>query len=336
MATNLSSPTDVALQQAASAEPLRELFPPIEPYDSGFLKVSDVHTIYWEVSGNPNGKAVVYLHGGPGGGTSPSDRRYFDPATYKIVVFDQRGAGKSTPLACLEENTTWTLIDDIETIRNHLKIDNWVVFGGSWGSTLALSYSITHPDKVKALILRGIFMLRQSELKFFYQDGASHLFPDYWDGYLAPIPPSEHSDLMAAYHRRLTGSDEHEKLACAKAWSKWECATSRLYVDKVNVEKAEKDNFALAFARIECHYFVNKGFFDRDDWILHNIPKIQHIPCFIAQGRYDVVCPARSAYDLKKRWPEAELHIVPDAGHSAKEDGIRSLLVGAAEKFKNL
>ncbi|TPX61496.1 prolyl aminopeptidase [Powellomyces hirtus] len=322
---------------AVAAQTLRKPYPPIEPYESGHLKVSDIHSIYWEVSGNPEGKPVVYLHGGPGGGTSAEDRRYFDPAVYKIVVFDQRGAGKSTPHACLEDNNTWALVSDIEALRAHLKIDKWIVFGGSWGSTLALSYAETHPTAVKALCLRGIFMLRASELTWFYQNGASHLFPDIWDNdYLPPIPESERDNLMAAYYRRLTGSNTEEQLRCAKAWSKWECATSKLYLDPENIKKAEEDKWAVAFARIECHYFVNKGFFDCDDWILKNLGKIKHLPCVIVQGRYDVVCPARSAWDLKKRWPEAELHIVADAGHSAKEPGITAKLVEAMDKFRDL
>ncbi|KAJ3144346.1 hypothetical protein HDU89_008565 [Geranomyces variabilis] len=315
---------------------LRQPYPVIEPFDQGNLKVSDLHTIYWEVSGNPCGKPVVYLHGGPGGGTSGDDRRFFDPAVYKIVVFDQRGSGKSTPHACLEDNTTWALINDIETLRNHLKIEKWVVFGGSWGSTLALAYSEMHPEVVKALCLRGIFMLRESELKWFYQDGASHIFPDIWDSYLEPIPVAERGNLMQAYHRRLTGDNQDEQIRCAKAWSKWECATAKLYMSPENIAKAEADEWAVAFARIECHYFVNKGFFDRDDWILHNLHKIKHLPCVIVQGRYDVVCPARSAWDLKKNWPSAELHIIDDAGHSATEPSIKAALVEAMDKFRHL
>ncbi|KAJ3016956.1 hypothetical protein HKX48_003782 [Thoreauomyces humboldtii] len=322
---------------ATTSAPLRKQYPAIEPFETGNLKVSDLHTIYYEVSGKKDSdKSVVYLHGGPGGGVSPKDRTYFDPAVYKIVVFDQRGAGKSTPHASLEHNTTWDLVADIEKIRAHLKIDKWVVFGGSWGSTLALTYAETHPAVVKALCLRGIFMLRQSELRWFYQEGASHCFPDVFDDYLAPIPESERGDLMTAYHKRLTGSDKEEQLRCAKAWSKWECATSKLYVDSETIKKAEEDNWAVAFARIECHYFVNKGFFDRDDWILHNVDKIRHIPCVIVQGRYDMVCPARSAWDLKKAFPEADLQFVDDAGHSATEPGTTAKLVEAMDKFRTL
>ncbi|KAH6560111.1 hypothetical protein BASA60_000110 [Batrachochytrium salamandrivorans] len=279
------------------------VYPPIEPFKTEMLAVSPTHTLYVEQSGCPTGKPVVYLHGGPGGGTSPTDRQYFDPATYRIVVFDQRGSGKSTPSAALDGNDTWSLVADIETIRVHLGIDKWVVFGGSWGSTLALTYAETHPTVVKALILRGIFMLRPSEIKWFYQEGASQIFPDYWDEYLAAIPVSEHGDLVNAYYKRLTSTDEAVQLAAAKAWSKWECATSMLFVDEKMIARAESDVWALAFARIECHYFVNNGFFSSDSWILDNLHKIRHIPCAIVQGRYDVVCPMRSAWDLSKAWP---------------------------------
>ncbi|KAJ3093974.1 hypothetical protein HDU97_008736 [Phlyctochytrium planicorne] len=300
-------------------------------YETGMLPVSDLHTIYYEQSGNPEGNPVVYVHGGPGGGTSPSDRGYFDPKTYRIILFDQRGSGKSTPAAELDGNDTWSLVEDMEKLRKFLKIDRWVVFGGSWGSTLALTYAIKHAEKVKALILRGIFTLRKSEIRWFYQDGASHLFPDAWDDYLSVIPEDERGDLVGAYHRRLTGASEEERKACGKAWSRWEMKTSKLFVDDALVKKAESDVWADQFARIECHYFVNKGFFESDTWVLDNVDKIRKIP-----GRYDVVCPATTAWELHKRWPEAEFHLVSDAGHSAKEPGITKQLVLAAEKFKNL
>ncbi|KAJ3186157.1 hypothetical protein HDU85_007596 [Gaertneriomyces sp. JEL0708] len=326
------------MTEPVQQQPLRTPYPPIEPYQTGHLEVSSIHKVHFEQSGNPDGKPVIFLHGGPGGGTSGTDRLFFDPKVYRIILMDQRGSGKSTPHACLDENTTWDLVSDIEKLRNHLQIPKWVVFGGSWGSTLSLTYAITHPTSVKALILRGIFLLRESELRFFYQDGASHLFPDMWDGYLEPIPQEERGDLMKAYHKRLTGSNEQERTKCAKAWSTWECATSRLFIDPVGVAKASQDEWSLAFARIECHYFVNKGFFECDGWILkkENIDKIRHIPTYIVQGRYDVVCPARSAWDLKKAFPEAHLDIVPDAGHSAKEAGITAKLVEAADKFRDL
>ncbi|KAI8800403.1 proline iminopeptidase [Cladochytrium replicatum] len=312
------------------------LFAPIDPYDSGFLDVGDGHRIYYEQVGNPLGTPIVYLHGGPGGGIAPSDRQYFDPQKYRVVLFDQRGAGKSTPTAGLDNNTTWDLVKDIERIRVHVGgIDRWVVFGGSWGSTLSLTYAIKHPNRVRGLILRGIFTLRRSELLWYYQNGASHVFPDHFDDYLAPIPESERGDLISAYHTRLTHPDENVRLEAAKAWSRWECATSRMEVDPEMLAKVESDIWSLAFARIECHYFKNEGFFEKDGWILDNIDKIRHIPGVIVQGRYDVVCPATTAWDLHKQWPEADFHIVT-AGHSAKEDEINSLLVQYAEKYSSL
>jgi len=313
----------------------RELYPPIEPYEHSTLKVSDIHTLYYEQSGNPQGKPVVVLHGGPGGGCDGWYRQFFDPKAYRIVLFDQRGSGKSTPHANLEHNTTWDLVEDIEKIRLHLKIDKWVVFGGSWGSTLALAYAETHPQVVKALILRGIFTLRRKELIWFYQEGANFMFPDVWEHYLEPIPEVERGDLMSAYHRRLTGTNEEEKKKAARAWTKWEMATSRLYVDPNYIAKAEEDEFSVAFARIECHYFVNGGFFKYDGQLIQEANKIAHIPGVIVQGRYDMVCPAFTAWDLSKNWPNAELLIVPDAGHSMKEPGILSHLVEACDKFKN-
>jgi len=312
-------------------------YPPIEPYETGELKVSDLHTLYYELSGNKDGKPLVFLHGGPGGGVGPKDRQFFDPQAYKIVLFDQRGAGKSTPSASIEENTTWDLVSDIEKLREKLGIDKWVVFGGSWGSTLSLAYAQTHPERVKALILRGIFTLRKSELDFFYQNGSSHIFPDAWDDYLKPIPEDERGDMMKAYHKRLTSSDDQIRTEAAKAWSTWEMATSRLFVSKDDIARAANDDWALAFARIEAHYFVNEGWM-RDGQLLEkqSIDKIRNIPTVIIQGRYDVVCPARTAHDLKKVFPEAELTIVPDAGHSAREVGTSRLLTEAADKFRDL
>lgn len=315
---------------------LRDLYPEVEPFNSGYLKVSDLHELYYEQSGNKSGKPALYLHGGPGGGTSPRDRRYFDPSAYHIIVFDQRGAGQSKPLAELKDNTTQDLVADIEKLRVHLNVDKWVVFGGSWGSTLALAYAETHPDRVTALVLRGIFGLRRREIEWFYQDGASRLFPDAWEGFLKPIPKVEHFDLLGAYHRRLTGSDQEVQLACARSWSTWEMATSRLFVDQELLKRAELDDWALQFAKIEAHYFVNGGFFRCDSQLLDDVEKIRHIPATIVQGRYDVVCPAETAWELHKRWPEAELRIIPDAGHSAKEPGITSELVNATDKYKTL
>ncbi|KAJ3299373.1 hypothetical protein HK104_009161 [Borealophlyctis nickersoniae] len=325
----------MSTQQQQQQQQLRDLYPQIEPFDTGFLKVDDTHSIYYEQSGNRDGKPVVFLHGGPGGGTSGEDRRYFDPAVYRIVLFDQRGAGKSTPY---ENNDTWSLVADIEKIRTHLHIPKWVVFGGSWGSTLALAYAQTHPESVKGLILRGIFTLRDSEIQWFYQEGASHVFPDVWEDYLAPIPPTEHGDLVTAYHNRLTGPDTAEQLRCAASWSKWECATSRLFIDPAMLAKSSNPTWSLAFARIESHYFHHRGFFPTPQHILDNVPTIRHhnIPGVIIQGRYDMVCPFRTAWDLHKRWPEAEFVVVEDAGHSAREVGVRSRLVEAADKFRDL
>lgn len=320
----------------AAQTQLRDFYPPSEAYDKGFLKVSEIHTLYYEQYGNPSGKPIVFLHGGPGGGFAAQNAQYFDPKAYRIILFDQRGAGRSTPHANLEDNTTWHLVDDVEKIRKHLGVDRWVVFGGSWGSTLAIAYAEKYPEVVKALVLRGIFTLRRKELLWFYQEGASFLFPEAWDQYLEPIPLVERGDLMSAYNRRLTGSDEKVKLEAAKAWSLWEMATSRLFVDPELLKKGEDDKFALAFARIENHYFVHGGWFEYDDQLIKEAHKIAHIPTVIVQGRYDVVCPATTAWDLHKAMPKSEFYIVPDAGHSAKEPGIVSRLVEACDKFRDL
>ncbi|WP_413568902.1 prolyl aminopeptidase [Bdellovibrio sp. HCB117] len=315
---------------------MRDFYPSIEPNNSGMLKVSDIHTLYWEECGNPLGKPVVFLHGGPGGGVAPDHRRFFDPKAYRIILFDQRGSGKSTPCAELRENNTWELIKDIETIRSMLKIDKWVVFGGSWGSTLALTYAISHPERVKALVLRGIFLCRPSEIKWFYQEGASEIFPDVWDEYLKPIPVAERGDMVTAYYKRLTHENSEVRLQAAKAWSKWEAATSRLIVDQNAIDEFDDPEYALSFARIECHYFTNNAFFSTNNWILENIEAIRKIPAVIVQGRYDVVCPARSAWDLHKAWPEAKFTIIPDSGHAAAEPGTRSALIEATDSFKHL
>jgi proline iminopeptidase len=306
---------------------LLPLFPLRRPYRTGRLKVSRLHTLYYELSGNPDGKPLVFLHGGPGAGTRPKHRRYFNPRTWQVVLFDQRGCGRSTPHAELRENTTWDLVADIERLRESLRIDRWVVFGGSWGSTLALAYAETHPRRVAGLILRGIFLLRRSELEWFYQEGASHLFPDAWERYLEPIPARERGDLMRAYQRRLTSRDPSVRRRAARAWSAWEGATSTLLPDPEAVHTMSTPRFAEAFARIECHYFVHHGFLRRDDQLLRGVSKLRHIPATIVQGRYDVVCPARSAWDLHRAWPEARFTLVPDAGHSMGEPGIRSALI---------
>lgn len=310
------------------------LYPPIEPYETGFLDVGSGHRIYWEQSGNPNGKPAVFLHGGPGGGSAPKYRQYHDPDVYRIVVFDQRGCGKSEPYASLHDNTTWHLVADIEALRTHLHIEQWQVFGGSWGSTLALAYAQNHPERVTELVLRGIFMLRRSELEWFYQGGADQLFPDAWEHYLAPIPEVERGDLMSAYYRRLTSDDADVRRAAARAWSIWEGSTSYLVQDLDHIAHTGEDAFAEAFARIECHYFVHGGFFETDGQLLQNVDRIRHIPAVIVQGRYDVVCPMRSAWDLHRAWPEAELRIVSTAGHSANEHGNMAELVRATDAFR--
>ncbi len=322
--------------KARTRHKLRELFPETKPFRTGKLRVSKLHTIHFEECGNPRGKPLVFLHGGPGGGIDPVHRRYFDPRVWRIVLADQRGCGKSRPFSELRENTTWDLVADIEKLREHLDIERWVVFGGSWGSTLALAYAQTHPGRCKALALRGIFMLRRSELEWFYQEGASHLFPDAWEGYLAPIPPRERKDLMRAYYKRLTSRNKRVRLEAARAWSIWEASTSKLAVDPELVKKFGGGKFADAFARIEAHYFVNKGFFQHDDQLLRGVKKIRKIPGVIVQGRYDVVCPMRSAWDLHRAWPEAKLIVVPDAGHSMSEPGIRSALIEETARFARL
>jgi len=312
---------------------MRTLYPSVDPFMTGQLQVSERHHIYYEQCGNPAGKPVVILHGGPGAGCGAKMRCFHDPAKYRIVLFDQRGAGRSTPHADLVDNTTWHLVADIEQLRAHLGIDRWQVFGGSWGSTLALAYAETHPDAVTELVLRGIFMLRRWELEWFYQEGASRVFPDAWENYLAAIPVVERHDLISAYHRRLTHEDPAVRLAAARAWSVWEAATSFLYQDPAFMQSHEEDAFALAFARIECHYFVNGGFFEVEDQLLRDVSKIRDIPATIVHGRYDVVCPIANAWDLHRAWPEADLRIIADAGHSGFEAGITDALINATDRY---
>ncbi|QCO68262.2 prolyl aminopeptidase [Luteimonas yindakuii] len=314
---------------------MRTLYPEIEPFDTGTLAVDGRHTLYYEQSGNPKGKPVVLLHGGPGGGSNPKMRRFHDPAKYRIVLFDQRGAGRSTPYADLVDNTTWDLVADIEKLREHLCIDRWQVFGGSWGSTLALAYAQAHARRVTELVLRGIFMLRRWELEWFYQEGASRLFPEAWDHYVAAIPEHERGDMIAAFHARLTSDDEATRLAAARAWSVWEGATSFLHVDQDFVHGHDDAHFALAFARIENHYFVNGGFFEVDDQLLRDIYRIVDIPGVIVHGRYDVVCPVQNAWDLHRAWPKSELVITPASGHSAFEAENVDALVQATDRFAN-
>lgn len=313
---------------------MRKLYPPIEPRRSGRLVVSPIHSIYWEESGRADGVPVVFVHGGPGAGTYPANRRYFDPDAYRIVLFDQRGAGRSTPHASLEDNTTWHLVADMERLREHLGIEQWVVFGGSWGSTLSLAYAQHHPARTRALILRGIFLLRPEEIHWFYQDGANRLFPDAWEAFLEPIPPRERDDLLHAYHRRLTGSDRDVRRRAAQAWSIWEASTSKLAHDANLVQQFGEEDFADAFARIETHYFVNGGFFHHPNQLLDGTERLRDIPAVIVQGRYDVVCPMATAWELHRRWPQASLQIIADAGHSATEPGIIDALVRATDRFR--
>lgn len=312
----------------------KALYPEIEPFNDGYLRVSDWHRIYFEECGNPDGKPVVFVHGGPGAGCDPQARRFFDPDHYRIVLFDQRGSGRSRPHACLEENTTWHLCADMERLREHLNIVSWQVFGGSWGSTLALAYAQHHPDAVTQLVLRGIFLGRRSEIRWLYQFGASEIHPDLWERFLAPIPAAERDDLVGAYYRRLTGEDESEVVAAARAWSEWEGATSFLLRNTRFVDRCCESDFSLAMARIECHYFVNRCFLGSDDQLLKGVEAIRHIPAAIIQGRYDVLCPVRSAWDLHQAWPEAEFRIIPDAGHSAFEAATAAALVEVTDGFR--
>ncbi|HXZ58917.1 MAG TPA: prolyl aminopeptidase [Steroidobacteraceae bacterium] len=311
------------------------MYPPIKPYRTGFLRVDASHRIYFEESGNPRGKPAVFLHGGPGGGTEPKMRRFFNPRKYRIVLFDQRGCGRSRPHASLIDNTTWHLVSDIEALRKHLGIARWLVFGGSWGSTLALAYAEKHPHRVTELILRGIFLARRSELSWFYQnpEGAGALFPDQWQAFIAAIPRAERRDVMRAFYKRLTSRRRKTVLRAARAWSIWEGATSHLRTDPKELAQAGGARFAIAMARIECHYFVHRGFLRRDAQLLKDVRRIRTIPAVIVQGRYDVICPMRSAWDLHRAWPEAELRVVDDAGHSAFEHGNARELVRATDRF---
>jgi proline iminopeptidase len=312
---------------------MNSLFPPIEPYNHGWLSVGDGHEIYYEESGNPSGKPCLFVHGGPGGGASPAARQFFDPDKYRIVLFDQRGCGRSKPHASIEANTTWHLIDDIELIRETLGIDHWLVFGGSWGSTLSLAYAQSHPERVTELVLRGIFLLRAQELQWFYQHGASELYPDAWQHYLAPIPEAERYDLISAFHSRLTSDDPEVRLSAARAWSVWEASTSFLIQNEDFMAQLDEPEAALAMARIECHYFVNGGFFESPNQLLEAVDKIRHIPCVIVQGRYDVVCPPTTAWDLHRAWPEADFKLIANAGHSAFDPANAAALIEATKRF---
>ena len=310
------------------------LFPNIEIREKGFLKVSAIHSIYWERSGNPEGKKILVLHGGPGGGSQPRYRRYFNPKKFDVIQFDQRGCGASTPFSELRENTTKDLVNDIEKLRIKLKIDNWHLFGGSWGSTLALIYAIKNPSKVLSLTLRGIFLCRKFELLWFYQYGASEIFPEEFEEYISVIPQDEREDLISSFYKYLTSSNGELRSRAAAAWTKWELSTSHLIKKELDFGKLKANSFSDAFARIECHYFINNIFLE-DDFILKNIKTIESIPTTIIQGRYDIVCPVRSAWDLNKKLKNSELIIVDDAGHSMSEEGITHKLIEEVKKLEN-
>ena len=294
-------------------------FPEIQPYKTHRIKVSDSHELYVEEVGNPNGQPAVFLHGGPGAGLTPKHRRFFDPKHYRLILFDQRGCGKSQPHASLVQNTTWDLVEDIEKIRGYFGIKKWLVFGGSWGSTLALAYAETHPEAVSALVLRGIFLCRKEEIDWFYQKGCDLIFPDNWEKYIAPIPQAERGEMILAYYRRLTSEDQKVRIEAARAWSGWEGSTIKLLPDPDTIANFEELQMSLAIARIECHFFINKCWFKTDNQLIENVGRIKHIPAVIVHGRYDVVCPVKNAWDLHKAWPESKLQIIADAGHSHKK-----------------
>jgi proline iminopeptidase len=316
---------------APSPQPRRDLYPPIEPHHTEMLQVSPLHSVYLEQCGNPRGRPAIALHGGPGGGLSPEMRRFFDPSRYRVVLMDQRGCGRSTPHAELRENTTWDLVADIERARERLGIDKWLVFGGSWGSTLALAYAAAHPERVSGLVLRGIFLLTKAEIEWFYQNGASNVYPDAFDRYVADIPEAERVDLVRAFHKRLTSSDRDERVRAARAWARWEGETISIAGPSALPTRFNDDRFVEAFARIECHYFINNGFFTRDGWLLEQTERLRAIPGRIVHGRYDMCTPLASAWKLKRAWPEVQLDIIPDAGHSSLEPGIVDALLRATD-----
>lgn len=323
----------IAEQPASGRTPL---YPSLAPYAHGRLRVSALHEIYYEEAGNPNGVPVLTVHGGPGGGSSPTMRRFHDPAHYRIILLDQRGCGRSTPHAELDENTTWHLVDDMERLREHLGLDTWHLFGGSWGSTLSLAYAQRHPERVAAMVLRGIFLMRWREIQWFYQDGCNRLFPDAYKAFQDLIPPAERGDMIAAYYARLTDRDPRTRLVAAREWSRWEGMTLSLAQNPGRAQAFGSDAFALAFARIECHYFINRGFFDRDDLLLAGADRIRHIPTTIVNGRYDVITPLQNAWDLAQAWPEAQLRIVPLAGHAMTEPGVVHELIRATNAYRTL
>lgn len=311
---------------------LRTFYPEIEPFETGMLDVGDGHSIYWERFGTRGAKPAVFLHGGPGGATGPNNRRLFDPALYDVMMFDQRGCGKSTPHASLDANTTWYLVVDIERLRELMGVEQWLVFGGSWGSTLALAYAETHPERVSELVLRGIYTLTRAELDWYYQFGVSEMFPDKWERFQAPIPEDERHEMMAAYRRRLTGENREEQLACARAWSLWEGETITLLPNPAYSSTFEEDQYALAFARIENHYFVHAGWLEEGQ-LLRDAHKLANIPGVIIHGRYDMPCPAKYAWALHKAWPKADFHLIEGAGHAYLEPGILDQLIRATDRF---
>ncbi len=311
---------------------LRGFYPEIEPFETGMLDVGDGHQIYWERFGTKGAKPAVFLHGGPGGATSPSHRRLFDPALYDVILFDQRGCGKSTPHASIEANTTWHLVADIERLRQMIGAEQWLVFGGSWGSTLALAYAETHPERVSELVLRGIYTLTKAELDWYYQFGVSEMFPDKWERFCAPIPENERHEMMAAYRRRLTGTDREEQLRCAVAWSSWEGETITLLPNPDYSDHFYDPEFALAFARIENHFFVHAGWLEEGQ-LLRDAYKLKDIPGVIIHGRYDMPCPAKYAWALHKAWPKADFHLIEGAGHAYLEPGILDQLIRATDRF---
>jgi proline iminopeptidase len=335
-----STPTTIAASRAAPADPgspavgesLAVLYPPIEPFASGHLDVGDGHTLYWELCGHPDGQPAVFLHGGPGSGCSVDQRRLFDPQRYCVLLFDQRGCGRSTPHACIEANTTHHLVADIERLREMLGVQRWLVLGGSWGSTLALAYAQAHPARVSALVLRGVFTARREELRWYYQDGASWVFPDEWDRFIAPIPVEQRGDLLGAYGRQLTGPDEAAQLRAAVAWSRWEARTIVLRPDPASLAERTEARFALALARIECHYFAHGAFLEEGQ-LLRHAEHLRGIPGVIVQGRYDMATPPRTAWELHQAWPGSELRLVEAAGHAFKEPGIVDQLIRATDRF---
>lgn len=312
---------------------LRGLYPAIEPYETGTIDVGDGHTVYFERCGTPGAKPAVFLHGGPGSGCSPAHRRLFDPAAYDVLLFDQRGCGRSTPYGDLTANTTWHLVADIERLRRLIGVDRWLVFGGSWGSTLALAYAETHPDRVSALVVRGIYTATRPELLWYYQHGVSEMFPDKWEGFVAPIPPEERHDMIGAYNRILTGDDREAQLAAAKAWTLWEGETVTLLPDPATSDGYHDAHFAYAFARIENHYFFHDAWLEEGQ-LLRDAHRLHGIPGTIVHGRYDMPCPARNAYQLHKAWPEAEFHLIEGAGHAFSEPGILNQLIRATDRFR--